>query len=112
MWSQPIGHDCRVPISLSFSADGMMAFSETPYSVPLERNIIKTIPDVESSDGSRVFNNGVGTISQEIVHRIWDVLPITKAAPTTFQIQLQGAKGMLALNSRLPASLPLVYLRQ
>lgn len=87
------------------------AFSETPYSVPLDRNLIKTIPDVESSDGSRVFSDGVGTISQEIVHRIWDVLPITKAAPTAFQIRLQGAKGMLALDSRLPASLPLVCLR-
>lgn len=88
------------------------AFSETPYSVSLvERDIVKTIPDVESSGKSRVFSDGVGTISQEIVHRIWDVLPITKAAPTAFQIRLQGAKGMLALDSRLPASLPLVRLR-
>lgn len=82
------------------------AFSETPFSISLEElDIVRNIPDVTSSDGSRVFSDGVGTLSQELVYRIWEEIPQSKAAPTAFQIRYQGAKGMLALDSRLPGSL-------
>lgn len=78
------------------------AFSETPFSISLEElDIVRNIPDVTSSDGSRMFSDGVGTISQQLVYRIWEEIPQSKAAPTAFQIRYQGAKGMLALDSRL-----------
>ncbi|KAF7593189.1 hypothetical protein BBP40_011819 [Aspergillus hancockii] len=82
------------------------AFSETPFTVPLRemKVLVSTIPDVTSADGSRVFSDGVGTISQEVVERIWaDLLP-KRGTPTAFQIRLGGAKGMLAIDSRLSSS--------
>lgn len=82
------------------------AFSETPFSVDLDDfgADVWNIPDVTSSDGSRVFSDGVGTLSQEIVHGIWEAIPQHKAAPTAFQVRYQGAKGMLAVDSRLTGS--------
>lgn len=40
-------------------------------------------------------------MSPEVNHRIWDVIPQSKAAPTAFQIRLRSSKGMLALDSTL-----------
>lgn len=82
------------------------AFSETPFSLSLEDYGIQAaeIPDVKSADGSRVFSDGVGTLSLDVVHEIWNVIPQNKAAPTAFQIRFRGAKGMLALDSRLSGS--------
>lgn len=51
-----------------------------------------------------MFSDGVGTLSWEAVHRIWDVIPQSKAAPTAFQIRFRGSKGMLALDSTLEGS--------
>lgn len=57
-----------------------------------------------SSDGSRVFSDGVGTLSLKVVHDLWNVLPSKKAAPTAFQVRYRGCKGMLAVDSTLPGS--------
>lgn len=62
------------------------------------------IPDVTSADGRRVFSDGVGTLSWEVVYHIWDVIPQSKAAPTAFQIRFRGSKGMLAVDSTLDGS--------
>ncbi|KAK4159742.1 RNA-dependent RNA polymerase 1 [Cladorrhinum sp. PSN259] len=77
------------------------AFSETPYSVPLnERGIsVHEIHDVEY-DG-RTFSDGVGTISPGAAEAIYEVIPTSKGFPTCFQIRWAGAKGMLALDTRL-----------
>lgn len=82
------------------------AFSETPYSLPLDEYGIGvvTMPDVTSTDGSRVFSDGVGTLSREVVQHIWTIIPQSKAAPTAFQIRFRGSKGMLALDSTLKGS--------
>lgn len=82
------------------------AFSETPFSVDLDDLAVnvRRIPDVTSADGSRVFSDGVGTVSQELVYGIWEAIPQSKAAPTAFQIRFQGAKGMLALDTRQTGS--------
>ncbi|CAG9938772.1 unnamed protein product [Clonostachys rosea f. rosea IK726] len=81
------------------------AFSETPFSVPVSSLGIesRSIPDVKSKDGSRVFSDGVGTISAEAMELFWDYLPsqLKSTAPTCFQIRWAGAKGMLALDSSL-----------
>lgn len=55
--------DIRVPAKCAARIG--QAFSETPFSVPLMKLGIMTrhIPDVKSADGSRVFSDGVGTIS-------------------------------------------------
>ncbi|KAF2004377.1 RNA-dependent RNA polymerase [Amniculicola lignicola CBS 123094] len=79
------------------------AFSETPLAISLSQNGIQhyEIPDVKSPDGSRVFSDGVGTISRKVMEAIHATLPSQKQAPTCFQIRWGGAKGMLALDPHL-----------
>ncbi|KAK5997775.1 putative RNA-dependent RNA polymerase 1-like protein [Cladobotryum mycophilum] len=79
------------------------AFSETPFAVPIfERRIdIQYITDVKTADGSRVFSDGVGTISRLAMEEVWDHIPRKSQTPTCFQVRIAGVKGMLSLDSRL-----------
>jgi hypothetical protein len=81
------------------------AFSETPVAISLvsPEVHIQMVDDVKSPDGSRVFSDGVGTISQPVMEAIQAVIPRRKLhdGPTCFQIRWGGAKGMLALDARL-----------
>ncbi|KAK3988970.1 RNA dependent RNA polymerase-domain-containing protein [Cladorrhinum sp. PSN332] len=79
------------------------AFSETPYAVSLEERGIEVyeIDDVENKTNERVFSDGVGTISSGAAEAIYDVISSEKGSPTCFQIRWAGAKGMLALDTRL-----------
>lgn len=67
--------------------------------------VVCHIPDVKSPDGARIFSDGVGAVSLNVVETIWDNLPRSKGFPTCFQIRLGGAKGMLAVDSRLDGSI-------
>ncbi|KAF4169051.1 hypothetical protein CNMCM6936_009648 [Aspergillus lentulus] len=82
------------------------AFSETPFAVPIKANNINIVevPDMRSEDGSRVFSDGVGSLSIGALHKIWANIPSKKGRPTCFQIRLGGSKGMIAVDSRLPGS--------
>ncbi|PYI11718.1 rna-dependent rna polymerase [Aspergillus sclerotiicarbonarius CBS 121057] len=82
------------------------AFTDTPFAVPLsDYNIeVAEMADVTSKDGSRVFSDGVGTLSWDVAESIWNNIPEKKGYPTCFQIRLGGAKGMLAVDSRLSGS--------
>jgi hypothetical protein len=93
--------DIRIPAKCAARIG--QAFSETPYAVPIFDVDIRThyIPDVKSKDGSRVFSDGVGTISPEAMRELWCHLPARSNAATCFQIRWAGAKGMLALDIRL-----------
>jgi hypothetical protein len=77
------------------------AFSETPYAVDLDANMVQVleIPDVERN--GRVFSDGVGTISFGAADAVYKVIPASKGFPTAFQIRWAGAKGMLAIDPRL-----------
>jgi hypothetical protein len=80
------------------------AFSETPIAVPLDTYKVKVsrIEDIKSRDKTRVFSDGVGTISQDLVDIINNVhLPNSRGSATCFQIRYGGAKGMLSLDKRL-----------
>lgn len=79
------------------------AFSETPFSLSLEElNVeVRFIKDVKSKDGTRVFSDGVGTISRQLLEEIQWALPPKKTPPTCLQIRWAGAKGMLALDDDL-----------
>ncbi|KAF2870449.1 RNA dependent RNA polymerase-domain-containing protein [Massariosphaeria phaeospora] len=79
------------------------AFSETPQAISLSKHGItnRVIQDVTSADGSRVFSDGVGTISQAAMEAIHTAFPLQRNLPTCFQIRWGGAKGMLALDPRL-----------
>ncbi|PTB63748.1 RdRP-domain-containing protein [Trichoderma citrinoviride] len=97
-----LGDFSEIRIPAKCAARIGQAFSETPYAVDiLKCGIgIKYIPDVKTKDGSRVFSDGVGTISWDAIEEIWDHLPTT-SAPTCLQVRLAGIKGMLSLDSRL-----------
>ncbi|KAH6976978.1 RNA dependent RNA polymerase-domain-containing protein [Ilyonectria sp. MPI-CAGE-AT-0026] len=93
--------DIRVPAKCAARIG--QAFSETPYAITLANCGIGIvdIPDVKSADGSRVFSDGVGTISMEALQEIWPALSARSAPPTCLQIRLGGYKGMVSLDSRL-----------
>ncbi|TGO38954.1 hypothetical protein BHYA_0063g00010 [Botrytis hyacinthi] len=78
------------------------AFSDTPNTLTLDETVtIETIADIERN--GRVFSDGVGTVSELLMHKIWDKLPNKhRVKPTCFQIRYRGAKGMISLDSRLP----------
>ncbi|KAI0147126.1 RdRP-domain-containing protein [Xylariaceae sp. FL1272] len=79
------------------------SFSETPNAVDLHAlgTRIEIVPDVKSKDGARVFSDGVGTISRELMEAIHKNLPPKAASATCFQIRWAGAKGMLSLDDTL-----------
>ncbi|RYP29813.1 hypothetical protein DL767_006554 [Monosporascus sp. MG133] len=81
------------------------AFSETPFSISLKELGVEVehIDDVELKDvtGTRVFSDGVGTISRDLMEEIQWALPHKKTPPTCIQIRWAGAKGMLALDDTL-----------
>lgn len=85
-------------------------FSETPYSVSLAECGIRVdyINDVKSSDNSRVFSDGVGTISWNAVKELRARLPQRAKNATCFQIRLGGIKGMLSLDSSLVGKVILI----
>lgn len=82
------------------------AFSETPFAISLPYNDIRCrkLPDITSQDGRHMFSDGVGTLSLSAVEAIRDSIPRKKGAATCFQIRWAGAKGMLALDTRLEGS--------
>ncbi|KAJ2899354.1 RNA-dependent RNA polymerase [Zalerion maritima] len=82
------------------------AFSETPYAVNMKECGIEhtSIPDIKSPDGSRVFSDGVGTMSTEAQLKISANLPNGTGA-TVYQIRFGGSKGVISLDSRLSGNL-------
>ncbi|KAK2610062.1 hypothetical protein N8I77_003519 [Diaporthe amygdali] len=99
-----LGHFRNIRSPARCAARIGQAFSETPYYVPLDDfNVtVRLVPDVERN--GRVFSDGVGTISWQVVYTIWDVIPQKKSAPTAFQVRFKGSKGMLALDTCLTGS--------
>ena len=93
--------DIRVPAKCAARIG--QAFSELPYAVPIFETDIayRFIHDVKSADESRVFSDGVGTISQEALEEVWPYMSMKAAAPTCLQIRWGGCKGMLSLDPRL-----------
>lgn len=93
--------EIRIPARCAARID--QAFLKTPYAIPLfELNILsRFIPDVKIANGERIFSDGVGTISSEAMKEFSGHLPSRSKASTCFQIRWAGAKGMLALETRL-----------
>ncbi|KAI0909356.1 RNA dependent RNA polymerase-domain-containing protein [Ustulina deusta] len=79
------------------------AFSETPIAIDLKElnTHFEIIPDVKSEDGTRVFSDGVGTISRELWEHILNRMPQKSKTATCFQIRWAGVKGMLSLDDTL-----------
>ncbi|KAM7199773.1 RNA-dependent RNA polymerase 1 [Naviculisporaceae sp. PSN 640] len=80
------------------------AFSETPYTVPLDQFGISVMKIKDVERNGRVFSDGVGTMSYGVLEAVHRVIPESKGYPTCVQIRWAGAKGMLALDPTLPGS--------
>ncbi|KAF2758120.1 RdRP-domain-containing protein [Pseudovirgaria hyperparasitica] len=75
------------------------AFSDTTTSIAVKKESVGAQHDVERN--GRVFSDGCGTISLELLRRVWRDSTVRGMVPTLLQIRFAGAKGMLSLDTRL-----------
>lgn len=79
------------------------AFSDTISSIDVPLHAEVEIPDIKR--GSRNFSDGVGTISQDMLERIWAMSEKKyQHRPTILQIRFAGAKGVVSLDTSLRGS--------
>jgi hypothetical protein len=64
------------------------AFSETNGTVKLNPGAVQVVPDIERN--RRVFSDGVGTFSYDILKRVWRDYAFGRARPTLLQIRWAG----------------------
>ncbi|KAL9096449.1 MAG: hypothetical protein Q9165_001446 [Trypethelium subeluteriae] len=88
------------------------AFTDTTSSIHIGQDGYKVIADIERVELVdqhglleplvRNFSDGVGTISWDLLRRIWREHKISRTLrPTLIQIRFGGAKGMISLDTRL-----------
>lgn len=75
-------------------------FTDTNATINLDPSMKHEAPTV--SRNGREFSDGVGTISKDLLKRVWDVYGSRRMLkPTALQIRFQGAKGLVSLDTRL-----------
>ena len=88
-------------LNLAFSrygTDSILLYSNATVDL-LPENVGK-LPEVLNNGFD--FSDGVGTISDELLHRVWQVSGRRRyLKPTILQIRFQGSKGVVSLDSRL-----------
>ena len=79
-------------------------FTTTSHSLKLASNEVSKIEDVVQE--SYVFSDGVGTMSQALIERIWNATVTNEnmTKPVVYQIRIGGAKGVLSLDKTLKGS--------
>ncbi|TKA65730.1 hypothetical protein B0A49_07514 [Cryomyces minteri] len=75
------------------------AFSDTTRTVIVPESDISKIPDVERN--GRTFSDGVGTISPELLKKVWQSTLSRELKPSALQIRFGGYKGMVSVDTRL-----------
>lgn len=76
------------------------AFSDTSGAIQIRPESKITLPDVERS--GRVFSDGCGTISKDLLKKVWTNWAASRNfQPTVLQIRFQGVKGLVSLDNRL-----------
>ncbi|PSN62624.1 rna-dependent rna polymeras-like protein [Corynespora cassiicola Philippines] len=77
------------------------AFSDTIFSIPLKQLYTDKMPDIERN--GHCFSDGCGTISKDLLSKVWKVLPLERREqkPVVLQIRYRGAKGVVSLDSTL-----------
>lgn len=84
-----LGHFEHIFSPAKFAARLGQVFSDTRASIPIDRNIVTVTPDIKRNE--RVFSDGCGTLSKDILTRICrEYSRRVKARPTVFQIRLSG----------------------
>jgi hypothetical protein len=75
-------------------------FTDTNATVDLLPESLSYMPAVTRNGYD--FSDGCGTISEDLLKRVWRVYGTRRALkPTALQIRFQGCKGMVSLDSRL-----------
>jgi hypothetical protein len=75
-------------------------FTDTNDTIDLKPESVGDLPLVTRNGYD--FGDGVGTISKDLLIKVWRVYGTRRLLkPTALQIRFQGAKGMVALDSRL-----------
>ena len=101
---QALGDFTNIHCSAKCAARIGQAFSDTIHAlrVPDDAYVIETKDDVVRN--GRTFSDGCGTISRDLLQRVWLSLPpdSRKKRPTVLQIRYRGAKGVVSLDSTLP----------
>lgn len=75
-------------------------FTDTNATIDLHPSMVSDLPMVQRN--GRDFSDGVGTISEGLLRRVWRVYGTRRLLkPTVLQIRFQGAKGMVSLDPTL-----------
>jgi hypothetical protein len=75
-------------------------FTDTNATIDVSPGGVGELAIVERN--GRDFSDGVGTISHDLLRRVWRVYGSKRfIRPTALQIRFQGAKGMVSLDTRL-----------
>lgn len=100
---QDLGDFTHIHCSAKCAARIGQAFSDTIFSVPIPEtaSVTETKEDVERN--GRIFSDGCGTLSLDLLHMVWRALPPERRQqrPTVLQIRYRGAKGVLSLDTTL-----------
>jgi hypothetical protein len=75
-------------------------FTDTNATIDLAEENVSTLTAITRNGYD--FSDGVGTISQDLLRRVWRVYGTRRTLkPTALQIRFKGYKGMVSLDSRL-----------
>ncbi|KAG9191768.1 hypothetical protein G6011_10502 [Alternaria panax] len=99
-----LGDFTHIHCSAKCAARIGQAFSDTILSVRVSSTAVATETKDDIIRNGRTFSDGCGTISLELMRKVWKALPPDRRQhkPTVLQIRYRGAKGVLSLDQSLP----------
>ncbi|CBX98093.1 similar to rna-dependent rna polymerase [Plenodomus lingam JN3] len=100
---EDLGDFSHIRCSARCAARIGQAFSDTIFSVRVPDSAYVTESKVDVKRNGRYFSDGCGTISLELMRKVWNALPPERREqrPTVLQIRYRGAKGVLSLDTSL-----------
>jgi hypothetical protein len=105
-----LGDFTRIHCSAKCAARIGQAFSDTIFAVPVPKTAYVTEEKEDVVRNGHTFSDGCGTISLDLLQKIWRALPSDRRSirPTVLQIRYRGAKGVVSLDTSLPGEQLLV----
>jgi hypothetical protein len=98
-----LGDFTRIHCSAKCAARIGQAFSDTIFAVPVPKTAYVTEEQDDVERNGYTFSDGCGTISLDLLQKIWRALPPDRRAarPTVLQVRYRGAKGVISLDTSL-----------
>lgn len=96
-----LGDFKRIRCPPRYAARLGQTFTTTSHSLELSAHEVSHMPDIKR--GLHIFSDGVGTISQSMLNRIWKATSTDddQLKPVVYQIRLGGSKGVVSLDRTL-----------